>query len=61
MALDAATDIENVEAGMFRIAHNAALEFLRRCRRERDLPDVDDVLADSPEDEHARAQAAPQR
>ena len=56
VALDAATDIENVEAWMFRIAHNAALDFLRRRRRERDLPDVDDVLADSPEDEHARAQ-----
>jgi RNA polymerase sigma-70 factor (ECF subfamily) len=57
-ALSAEAGIENLEAWMFRIAHNAALDFLRRRQREREVLEAEESEVDTPEDEHARADSA---
>jgi RNA polymerase sigma-70 factor (ECF subfamily) len=51
--------IENPEGWLFRIAHNLALDFLRRRARRADTQSEDDVeLIVHPVDEHARREAA---
>jgi RNA polymerase sigma-70 factor (ECF subfamily) len=51
--------IENAEGWLFRIAHNLALDFLRRRARRADTQSEDDVeLIVHPVDEHARREAA---
>ena len=51
--------IENPEGWLFRIAHNLALDFLRRRARRADTQSEDDVdLVVHPVDEHARREAA---
>jgi RNA polymerase sigma-70 factor (ECF subfamily) len=54
-----AQSIENPEGWLFRIAHNLALDFLRRRARRADTQSEDDVeLIPHPVDEHARRDAA---
>jgi RNA polymerase sigma-70 factor, ECF subfamily len=51
--------IDNPEGWLFRIAHNLALDFLRRRARRADTRSEDDVeLIVHPIDEHARREAA---
>jgi RNA polymerase sigma-70 factor, ECF subfamily len=51
--------IENLEGWLFRIAHNLALDFLRRRARRADTQSEDDVeLIVHPVDEQARREAA---
>jgi RNA polymerase sigma-70 factor, ECF subfamily len=51
--------IDNPEGWLFRIAHNLALDFLRRRARRGDAQSEDDVeLIVHPVDEHARREAA---
>jgi RNA polymerase sigma-70 factor, ECF subfamily len=51
--------IENAEGWLFRIAHNLALDFLRRRARRADTQSEDDVeLIVHPVDEHAQREAA---
>jgi RNA polymerase sigma-70 factor, ECF subfamily len=54
------TAISNVEAWLFRIAHNAALDFLRRQLRQRSLDGDEDLtmIADPIDEVHQRQAAA---
>jgi RNA polymerase sigma-70 factor, ECF subfamily len=55
----AGQSIENPEGWLFRIAHNLALDFLRRRARRAGTQSEDDVeLISDPVDEHARREAA---
>ncbi|MBI1172464.1 sigma-70 family RNA polymerase sigma factor [bacterium] len=46
-ARDAGVEVENLQAWLFRIAHNTCLDFLRQGARQRDVPLIDQIEADT--------------
>ncbi len=56
--LTVAHEIENAEAWSFRVAHNKAMDFLRRRAREQDLVDAGEFESEAAEDRLSRNEIA---